>query len=60
MKGIEANLWTVPAEGETSRLITTNGHTIRAGRCVTGRGCAREARDRFPGLDASSRASSPS
>jgi len=36
---------------KVSYLVTTNGHIARAGRCVMGCGCAREARDRFPGLD---------
>ncbi len=53
---VKADLWTVCAEAEveparTLRLITTNGHINRAGRCVMGRGCALEARDKFPGLD---------
>jgi len=31
--------------------ITTNGFVKRNGRCVMGRGCAKQARDRYPGLD---------
>jgi hypothetical protein len=33
-------------------LVTTNAVVTRSGRLVMGRGAAREARDRFPGLDA--------
>jgi len=31
--------------------ISGNGRTNSAGHAVMGRGCAREARDRFPGID---------
>lgn len=42
------DLWTLPAD---ARCITTNG-TIRGdGKAVMGRGCAQEARNRYPGLD---------
>ncbi len=51
MRETKADLWTIPAEGKTLRAVTTNGHVTQSGRCVMGRGCAREARDRFPGLD---------
>lgn len=41
------NLWRIPAD---FRVITTNG-SIRADGCaVLGRGCAREATQRYPGL----------
>lgn len=41
------NLWEIPAD---ARVITTNG-TIKAnGRAVMGRGCAREATQKFPYL----------
>lgn len=42
------NLWTFPAN---YRCITTNGTIKQNGACVMGRGCAREARDKYPGLD---------
>lgn len=49
MKEIEANLWDLACD---LRVITTNSALRRSdGACVMGRGCAREARDRFPGLD---------
>ncbi len=54
MKELKADLWTVPAEPEpyrTLRLITTNGHVTRQGRCIMGRGCTKQARDKFSGLD---------
>lgn len=50
---LQADLWSVPKDspGRTLRLITTNGATRKDGSAIMGRGCAREARDRFPGLD---------
>lgn len=33
-----------------ARVITTNGFLKANGECVMGRGCAMEARDRYPGL----------
>src|SRR4051812_45989121 len=47
MKQATGNLWTYPAD---VICITTNGFVKANGQCVMGRGCAREARDRFPGL----------
>jgi hypothetical protein len=42
------DLWTFgPAD---ARVITTNGFVKANGECVMGRGCAREARDRWPWL----------
>ncbi|KKL16757.1 hypothetical protein LCGC14_2492410 [marine sediment metagenome] len=41
------NIWTYPAEVV---LITTNGIVKKNGEAVMGRGCAREARDYFPGI----------
>lgn len=40
-------LWEYPA---SVRVITTNGHTNKAGNLVMGRGCAKEAAERFPML----------
>lgn len=42
------DLWEVPAD---LRVITTNGKIRKDGRAVMGRGCARQARDRFEGVD---------
>lgn len=47
MKEVTGNLWTYPAE---CRAITTNGSINRNRECVMGRGCALQARNRFPGL----------
>lgn len=48
MKEAFGNLWEVPAD---LRVISTNGIVRRDGACVMGRGCALEAKDRFPGID---------
>jgi hypothetical protein len=45
---VNGDLWTYPADW---RVITTNGTIKRDGRCVMGRGNARQARDKFPYLD---------
>jgi hypothetical protein len=47
---LEANgdLWVLPAD---ARCITTNGYVKADGAAVMGRGCALEARERFPGVD---------
>lgn len=42
------DLWTYG--NPDARVITTNGFRKANGECVMGRGCAREARDRYPGL----------
>jgi hypothetical protein len=39
------NLWTYPAD---VRVITTNGTVKKNGECVMGRGCALEAKQRWP------------
>ena len=44
---VTGNLWEYPAD---VRVITTNGAIRKDGQCVMGRGCAREAKDRIPGL----------
>lgn len=41
------NLWTYPTEW---RVITTNGFVKKDGNCVMGRGCAKEASDKYPEL----------
>ena len=47
MHEVTGNLWDYPADW---RCITTNPIINRHGQLVMGRGCAREAADRFPGL----------
>lgn len=41
------NLWTYKAD---IRVITTNGTVKKTGECVMGRGCALEAKSRYPGV----------
>lgn len=49
---VTGDLWTYRSGlGNTIRIITTNGTVKANGAMVMGRGCARQARDRFPGLD---------
>lgn len=43
-----ANLWVIEAQ---ARVITTNGTVSQAGACIMGRGCALEAKQRFPGIE---------
>ena len=43
-----SDLWSEPC---SARAITTNGFIKKNGALVMGRGCAKEARDMFPGLD---------
>lgn len=45
---VTGNLWEYPAD---VRVITTNGTIRKDGACVMGRGCAREAMLRFPGIE---------
>ena len=42
---VVGNLWTYPADW---RIITTNGYVKTNGECVMGRGCALEAKTRYP------------
>lgn len=44
---VKGNLWTYPAD---VRVITTNGTVKKNGECVMGRGCAYEAKQRYPEL----------
>ena len=44
----KGNLWEIDAD---AICITTNGYITKAGRAVMGRGCALEAKERFPGID---------
>lgn len=48
MKEVTGDLWTYPADW---RGVTTNGVVKKDGTCVMGRGCALEARNKYPGLD---------
>jgi len=50
MREICGDLWVEHALGRTV-AITTGALLTRDGRCAMPRGCARQARDRFPGLD---------
>ena len=43
----QGNMWDYPAD---YRVITTNGFVKANGECVMGRGCAKEAKTRFPKL----------
>ena len=48
MKEIQGNLWNVECD---LRVLTTNGMIRKDGACVMGRGCAYEAKKRFPGIE---------
>ncbi|WP_298270990.1 ADP-ribose-binding protein [Geobacter sp.] len=50
MKEITGNIWDYL--GKAVICVTTNGHMTRKGEAVLGRGCARQARERFPDLPA--------
>jgi hypothetical protein len=51
MREVTGDLWKFAEQGFAEVLcITTNGD-VRSGRCVMGQGCAKEARDMFPGID---------
>lgn len=45
---VRGNLWDFPAD---VRVITTNGMVKTNGCCVMGRGCAKEAKDKFLNCD---------
>jgi hypothetical protein len=47
MKEIVGDLWAQPAD---AICVTTNGHVTTAGRAVMGRGCAKEATQKVPGI----------
>lgn len=49
MKEVYGNLWELPGD---IRCITTNGFVKADGSAVMGRGCAKEAAQRFPKLPA--------
>jgi hypothetical protein len=48
MKEIYGNLWNAASD---LRVISTNGIVRKDGACVMGRGCAHEAKTRFPGIE---------
>lgn len=45
---VKGNLWDFPAD---FRVITTNGAVKYNGACVMGRGCAREAKDKYHNIE---------
>lgn len=47
MVEVYGNLWEYPADW---RVISTNGTVKKNGECVMGRGCAAEAKKKYPGL----------
>lgn len=47
MNEVIGNLWDFPAD---VRVITTNGTVKKNGEVVMGRGCAKEAKDKYPWL----------
>lgn len=52
MKEMTGDLWGLAETHPGSVVVvTTNGSITKDGRLVMGRGCAREARDRYKGLD---------
>ena len=51
MKEILGNLWDYLIYPDAILCITTNGTIKNDGTAVMGRGCAREALHRFPGID---------
>lgn len=46
------DLWEFHRQPNTVACITTNGFVKTNGQCVMGRGCAQQARDKFPGTAA--------
>lgn len=48
MREATGNLWDANVD---AYVITTNGTLKKDGTLVMGKGCAREARDMFPGID---------
>lgn len=45
---VTGDLWGYPV---AYRCITTNGFVKKDGSCVMGRGCAKEATERYPGIE---------
>jgi len=50
MREITGDLWDHYGAENTIVLITTNGYVKQNGEAVMGRGCAKEAKDRFLGI----------
>lgn len=49
---VYGNLWDYGSDSPTiGKIITTNGSLKANGACVMGRGCAKEAKDKFYGID---------
>ena len=51
MREIRGNLWDWYSKPGTTVFITTNGMVRKDGAAVMGRGCALEAKQRFPGVE---------
>ena len=49
---VKADLWSFHDKPETVVFITTNGTLKQSNDLVMGRGCAKEAYDKFPGISA--------
>lgn len=52
MREVFGDLWSHFGRPAIAVLITTNGTIKKNGKAVMGRGCARQARDSYPGIDA--------
>ncbi len=51
MREIVGELFSFNKDGPAAICLTTNGWTKKDGSCVMGRGCAGQARERWPGIE---------